>query len=511
MHPDDFHWANLNKGRAVVTFDAYLLPNGRLYRFAFLDLIRPKFVFMGGILKTIFFLAVSFLAAAVAGAAQYDRELAPYMRGSADPKIMRVILSFKSSQDISRIRSARINSPAERLQVQRQLMAVSNESQREFVAELQDWKRQGIRHQAYSLWLMNAMILDMPASHLSKLLNVQSIDRVYADSTLKLIKPVEGYAVARQRLAEPTYTYGLQKIMVPQFRQAQPGILGKGVRVAVIDTGIDVTHPDLQNKVVAFLDLINKKTTAYDDQGHGTHCAGTIGGSATSGVAIGIAPEVSFMGAKFLDRNGSGTLANALLAMQWVVDPDSNPSTNDGAMVVSNSWGGGAPSVNEDPANNALCRALDAWVKLGAMPVFAAGNSGPRAQSMGLPGACPSAFSIGATDANDAIANFSSRGPAVWKTGSIVKPEVSAPGVKIKSSIPGGGYAEFSGTSMATPHAAGALALIYQMQPSITVEKLGQLIKQTATKIGNDPNTFGAGRIDILKASQTMLGRPPLR
>ena len=108
------------------------------------------------------------------------------------------------------------------------------------------------------------------------------------------------------------------------------------------------------------------------------------------------------------------------------------------------------------------------------------------------------------TITNDKIADFSSRGPAVWKTGSFVKPDIVAPGVKVKSSMPGGKYAELSGTSMATPHVAGVVALMYQLQPKITVEQLLNVLRTSASKIGQDPNTYGAGRIDALKAAQMM-------
>lgn len=138
------------------------------------------------------------------------------------------------------------------------------------------------------------------------------------------------------------------------------------------------------------------------------------------------------------------------------------------------------------------------------MPIFAAGNSGPGPKTVGLPGGCPNAFTIGATDSNDAIASFSSRGPAVWKTGSFVKPDILAPGVKVKSSFPGNKYSELSGTSMATPHVAGVVALMYQLQPTLTVDQLATVLKNTATKVGQDPNTYGSGRIDILKASQAL-------
>lgn len=438
-------------------------------------------------------------------AAQFDPLLQPFLNRSQDTRIVRVILTFKDQNPATRNVVAPIRSAQARAQVQNMLMQNSKASQAQFAQTLNMWSRAGVTNQHYSLWIINGMILDLPVKDLSRLANEPTIQYVHANSNMQLIAPIGGRLLAPSQMREePQLTYGLQKINIPQLRAAKPDLTGKAVRVGVVDTGIDGSHPDLANKVIAFGDFVNKKTTAYDDQGHGTHVSGTIGGGAASGTGIGVAPEVRFIGAKFLDKNGSGTFANAILAMQWVVDPDGKPETDDGAMIVSNSWGGGAPSASEDPANNALCQAVNSWIKLGVAPVFAAGNSGPGAKTVGLPGGCPAALTVGASDASDKIASFSSRGPAVWKTGSFVKPEIVAPGVKVKSSMPGNKYAELSGTSMATPHVAGVVALMYQLQPKISAEQLVNILKSSATKIGQDPNTYGAGRMDALKAAQSL-------
>lgn len=440
-----------------------------------------------------------------AQAVQFDPLLQPYMSRSQDSRIIRVVVTFKSQNPVARNVLAPIGSSQARTQVQKALMQNAQASQAQFIQTLNGWSRAGMTTQHYPLWIVNGMILDIPVKDLSRLASQPTLAYVHADSVISLISPKDGKWIPRTQMREePQFTYGLQKIMIPELRKAKPDLTGKAIRVAVIDTGIDGTHPDLANKVVAFGDFVNKKPTAYDDHGHGTHCSGTIGGSATSGTSIGVGPDVRFIGAKFLSASGSGTFANAVLAMQWIADPDGKPETNDGANISSNSWGGGAPNANEDPKDNALCQAVDSWVKLGIAPIFAAGNSGPGPKSVGLPGGCPNALTVGATDANDQIASFSSRGPAVWKTGSFVKPEIVAPGVKIKSAMPGGKYAEMSGTSMATPHVAGVVSLMYQLQPKITAEQLLNVLKSTAAKVGQDPNTFGAGRIDALKAAQAL-------
>lgn len=453
-------------------------------------------------------LLFTFLISSASQAVQFDKDLLPYLSRTKDQRIIRVILIFKSNLDLKRLPSARINSPVQRRQVQIAMMMNAQRSQAEFVSLLKSWKASGVPNQFVSLWLINGMVLDLPVSALSRLAGISSIEAVHSDRQVRLVAPVEFKVAPPVSFAgSEVFTYGLKRIKVPEFRKAQPSILGRGVRVSVIDTGVDASHPDLVNKVVAFKDFVNNQKLPYDDRGHGTHCSGIIAASSTSGLSFGVAPEVNLIGAKIFGKKTDSDAVSIFLAMQWVIDPDLNPNTNDGAMIASNSWTAGIASADEDPANNPFCKAVASWAQLGIMPLFAAGNDGPQGESVGLPAACPEALAIGATGSSDKVAFFSSRGPAVWKTVKLTKPDVSAPGVLVSSSLPNGKYGLMSGTSMATPHVAGSMALIYQMQPSITVEGLISLMKQSAQKIDNDPNSSGAGRIDVLKASQILVGR----
>jgi serine protease AprX len=427
----------------------------------------------------------------------FDPQLQKYLRAESNETI-RVVVLFNNKMPMESIRS---HTSANRAQVERAMIQNAMQSQAATVASLNNLRTEG-KIKAARLWLINGLLLEIPASALKILERSTEARHVAADFKVGLITPVQGQYARPNR--EAAFTYGLQKLQIPELHQQFANITGKSVRVGIVDTGIDGTHPELKGRVVAFKDFVNGQNTAYDDNKHGTHVAGTIGGSGVGGTAIGVAPEVQYIGAKFLDKNGSGTFANAVAAMQWIADPDNNPNTDDGPAIVSNSWGGGAPSATEDPAQNALCMATDGWLKLGIVPVFAAGNSGPNARTIGLPGGCPKVVTVGATDDKDVVASFSSRGPAVWKTGSFVKPDLSAPGVKILSSIPGGQYAEFSGTSMATPHVAGMMALVYQAHPKLEVEKAVQIVKAAVDKVSGDGNTVGVGRINALKTIKSM-------
>ncbi len=357
---------------------------------------------------------------------------------------------------------------------------------------------------AASLWVSNSMVMEVPASYLPTLAERPEIAAIIADHPVHLIYPWDDGpmtpAFGHFGMENEDVTYGLEKMRIPDVRRELPGLNGEGVRVAIIDTGIDAQHPDLANRTVLFRDFTRKNSqTPYDDNGHGTHVAGTVAGGNASGTSIGVAPGAQLIVAKFLDGRGGGTLAGAMQAMDWVADPDGDPNTEDEPMIVSNSWGADINTSNEDPVKYALCKSVDGWVKLGILPVFAIGNSGKRAVS--VPGACPSSLSVGATDEKDMIADFSSRGPANWKTGAIIKPEVSAPGVRVMSAYPGGGYRNFSGTSMATPHAAGLAALLYQASPGVDVGSAFNMLIQGTLDLGGpgQDNDYGWGRMDGYK------------
>ncbi len=298
------------------------------------------------------------------------------------------------------------------------------------------------------------------------------------------------------------------------------GINGTGVRVGGLDTGVDITHPDIAGKMITN----NPSDPTYpggwaefnstggivpgslprDTDQHGTHTTGTAIGGSASGYPIGVAPGAHFMHGLVIP-GGSGTFAQVAGGMQWIIDPDGNPATNDGAQVVNMSLGGtGTYSEMVAPTDN--------MVAANVFPSFSIGNSGPNASTTGSPGNVPSAFGVGASDSLDVIAYFSSRGPVTWNyppyVGTWIKPDISAPGVDIFSSIPGGGYAgDWDGTSMAAPHVTGTVALMLQANPTLTVEQTKLLLQQTAVDRG-DPgmdNTYGWGRINAFAAVSAAL------
>lgn len=360
---------------------------------------------------------------------------------------------------------------------------------------------------ALPLWIINGMALNVPARMVETLASNPTVQSIRANGTVKLIAPKRLGVVSDRFLAANKFTYGLEKLQVPELRQSFSAITGKDVLVGILDTGIDASHPDLKDHVVMWKDFTPAgKKQPIDEYGHGTHVAGTISGGSASGTSIGVAPEAKLVIGRIFDANGSTTDAIILQAMQWIADPDGNPATNDFPVLVSNSWGGGEPSISDDPKDDAMCRAVTSWSKLGILPVFAAGNSGSSPETINLPGGCPDALSVGATDSKDAIASFSSRGAAKWKTGTFIAPIVSAPGVGVISTVPGGKYEAYSGTSMATPHVAGLATLLYQAAPNAPIAAIKETLASTALDLGKagQDNDFGWGRVNAFEATKKL-------
>ncbi|WP_344156703.1 S8 family serine peptidase [Kribbella yunnanensis] len=283
------------------------------------------------------------------------------------------------------------------------------------------------------------------------------------------------------------------------------GYTGKGVSVAVLDTGIDATHPDLSTQVAG---AKNFTTESADDViGHGTHVASTIAGTgaASGGKYKGVAPDAKLYDGKVCEA--FGCFEDDLLAgMEWAAKEVK-------AKVVNFSIGG-ADSPEIDPLEEAVNRLT---AETGTLFVIAAGNSGPGAGSVGSPGSAEAALTVGAVDKQDKLAEFSSVGPRVGD--GAVKPDVTAPGVDIVAARSKDGsigtpvgdkYLSLSGTSMATPHTAGAAAILTQQHPNWKAGELKSAITGSA-KPAADQTTFqqGAGRIDVAKGiKQTVVSDP---
>jgi len=284
-------------------------------------------------------------------------------------------------------------------------------------------------------------------------------------------------------------------------------LAGNGVRVGVIDTGVDYTHPDLGGcfgtgcKVVHGYDFVNQSNIPLDDQGHGTHVAAIVAGAA------GVAPEAKIYAYKVLDHLGRGFLSDVIAGIEASMDPYGEGNFSNRLDIINLSLGG-----NGHP-DDLGSQAIDNATAAGVLAVVAAGNAGGYF-TVGSPGVARTALTVGATDNLDQLANFSSRGPVFAAHEKLVKPDIVAPGVLICAALSSvhmpifsqwtcnnsDQHMAISGTSMAAPHVAGVAALIKQAYPELNAEQLKLLITQSADRLPYDIAQMGTGRVNALRA-----------
>lgn len=311
-----------------------------------------------------------------------------------------------------------------------------------------------------------------------------------AIARLSYIASVHDDVIVKPLLASSVTQIGADKVW------EQYGTRGAGIKVAVIDTGIDYMHPALGGgigdgfKVIGGWDFVDGDDDPMDTYGHGTHVAGIV--AANGGGLTGVAPEASLVAYRALEgQRGNGS--DVLAAIERAVDPNQDGNLADRADVVNMSLGGMA--FEDDP----LVDAVESATAAGVVFCIAAGNSGDFG-NLGSPGVAPSAITVGASDRDNSIAYFSARGPS-FAFG--IKPEVVAPGVGIVSSSLNGTQVAANGTSMASPHVAGVAALVRAARPQWTPADVKSAIVSTAHVLDAGVMSGGAGRLDALRALST--------
>jgi subtilisin family serine protease len=308
----------------------------------------------------------------------------------------------------------------------------------------------------------------------------------------------------------------------------QQGIIGQGVVLGNIDTGQQWNHPALQNQYRGWngtsanhnynwYDEINPADLApVDPHGHGTHTAGIMVGWDGGANHIGVAPGAKWMSCRSMDQTGTGNPDTYVGCWEFMIAPwdlnKQNPDPSKAPVAVSNSWYCAVPQ--EGCTENTLVQVINNAKAAGIVPVFAAGNEGPGCDTVGdvgPPAQYPASYTVGASTRNNSLASFSSRGPAHFNGNTLIKPNIVAPGDGVRSSYPTNTYTVLSGTSMAAPHIAGIIALIYQAKPQLVgdVDGTELLINRTATHMnssacssnGTFPNNlWGYGLANALKA-----------
>jgi len=388
--------------------------------------------------------------------------------------------------------------------------------------------KQGLAHRAF--WIANVIAARLPAAVLRELAQRTDIASIKSDAEIAMGVPQPELVTAPEAI-EP----GVTKIRAPEVWAL--GFTGQGVVIGGVDTGYQWDHPALKshyrgwNGVTAnhnynWHDAIHSGTSTCgvnlvvpcDDNGHGTHTAGTFAGDDGSANEIGVAPGAKWIGCRNLG-SASATTSSHIECMQWMLAPTNlsgnTPDPDLAPDVMNNSWG---CSVAEGcTTGNEVKVAVDNLVAGGIVFVTVAGNAGPNCSTITVPPAIyDSAFVVGATSSADVLAGFSSRGPVTGS--SLIRPDISAPGVSVRSSYIGNTYASLSGTSMAAPHVAGAVALLFSAHPGLKGHpaEVARILHATAATAGVTDatvqacggtaattwpnNMIGYGRIDVAAA-----------
>ncbi len=393
-----------------------------------------------------------------------------------------------------------------------QLRQAANESQGGLRALL---TKRGVSHQPF--WIINAIKITAGDDVLREVAAQPEVDRIVAEKVYQIPKPEPG----KTEPAVNTVEWGIDRIRADDVWSTF-GIRGDGIVVANVDTGVQFDHSALVRQYRGNLGggtidhnynwfdpshiCGNPSLVPCDNNGHGTHTMGTmVGDDGDPGTnQIGVAPHARYIKAKGCETNNCSDAA-LLASGQWILAPTDlagqNPRPDLRPHIVNNSWGGGPG----DPFYQAT---VDAWNASGIFPQFSNGNAGPACNTSGSPGDFLNTYSAGAFDINNNIAGFSSRGPSAF--GGEIKPNIAAPGVNVRSSVPGNGYANFNGTSMASPHVAGAVALMWSGAPTLIgdINATRVLLDDTAIDTfdaqcggtADDNNVWGEGRLDAFAA-----------
>jgi serine protease AprX len=423
------------------------------------------------------------------------------------------------------------------------LRATAERTQARLITLLKQEKN--TEYQAF--WIVNMLRLKADNDLIEKIASLEEVASITPNSHLRMLEPIRDETVLGNfRSIE----WGVSKIEADKVwagtAPLTQGYTGAGVVVGGQDTGYDYTHPALNAKyrgtatgshdynwhdailsvsTVSFASTTNtcgfNLLSPCDDQGHGTHTMGTMVGK--DGVnEIGVAPDAKWIGVRNMST-GDGTPSTYIDAFQWFLAPTkidhTSPDPTKAPHVINNSWG--CPTVEGcNPSNYATMEtAVNNLRAAGVVVVVSAGNEGSACSSVQNPaGIFAGSFSVGATDLNDVIGSFSSRGPVTVDGSNRMKPDISAPGVNVRSCTPNNTYSSFSGTSMSGPHVAGAVALMISANPALAgqVVQIESILKNTANHLLTTQNcggtanvtpnnVFGHGRINVFAAVQNAL------
>ena len=382
------------------------------------------------------------------------------------------------------------------------LRGAADQTQAPLREHLQKQKAKGAAERIIPYWIFNGFAVTATEPVIRDLASRPEVREIRLDVRI----PVPSLLSTGERAPSPPVTeWNLEKVRAPEVWALNPAYNGSGTVIGSFDTGVDLNHPDLfpryrGNHGISWFDPYNEHAAPSDANGHGTHTTGIAVGGDSSGSSIGVAPGAVWIAAKGWDDAGSGDVSSFHQIFEWFLAPGGNP--DNAPDVVNCSW-----SFGEAGCITEFLPDIEAWRAAGIFPAFASGNSGPLPGSVASPGAYAVSFAVGSTDSSDAVSDFSSQGPSPCD--NAIKPDIAAPGEAVLSAVPWG-YEYLSGTSMATPHVTGAVAVLRSIAPTLTVEQLEAALASGALDIespGPD-NLSGAGRLDLYVSAQVALHGP---
>lgn len=469
------------------------------------------------------------LLGSTAMAGEISPDLAAQLAGTAPDTPVSVIVHMAEQAPVAQFTAEFDQTRATRQQRHGAIVTALQDaarSQQPLLEDLSNDQRDGGILGFTSYWISNLVVVQAVPDEIERLAARPDVAWVEPNFSVSLIKPVNERPASDDRNEEASrgigMTPGVRAVNAPQVWR-HFGIDGSGALIGSLDTGVRGDHPALASRwrgTVApasecWLDVLGTGTTfPVDNNSHGTHTTGTMCGLAPDDT-IGIAPGAMWISANAIDQGASGGFDNDIIqCFQWFADPDGNPFTTDDVPdVVQNSWGVNEGFSGYNDCDSRWWAVIDNCEAAGVVVTWSAGNEGSAAGTLRSPAdraaTVYNCFSVGAVDATNytfpyPIAGFSSRGPTTCP-GVIsplnIKPEISAPGVSVYSSVPSG-YGYMDGTSMAGPHVAGVVALMRQANPDLTVNAVKRILMNTARDLGaaGQDNTFGWGMVDAYAA-----------
>jgi subtilisin family serine protease len=450
-------------------------------------------------------------AFAQAGGVSSPWQVMPVPANKIDPALQKKIDTLQTGEFITVIVQLRQRatlpngnnmSRSERLsRVIDALKATANGTQGPLRSLLQVQRRRGNVQNFNPFWIINGFSVTANANTIKTLTKFSDVLSISSD-TLDIVPA----SFTPPTLGAPEQ--GVSLVMASSLWDM--GYTGQGVVIASMDSGVDLSHPDLVNRwrggTNSWYDPFGQHTVQpIDKSGHGTATMGVMVGGDAGGTSIGVAPGAQWIAARVFNDQGQSTATAVHLGYQWLLDPDSDPLTADAPQIVNNSWSYATPGCNLEFELD-----LQSLRAAGILPIFAAGNSGPSAGTSLSPANNPSAFAVGAINSSSLIYGLSSRGPTDCGGSTGVFPELVAPGVNINSTDLGGFYATSSGTSLSAPHVSGGLALLLSAYPNLSASQQESVLVSTGFDLGaaGPDDAYGNGRLDLTAAFQ-WLAAPP--